>query len=117
MFVSERRRHPRFPTCSHADLRLGLSWCGGKLLDISLRGALFETESAKDGLNGKACRLYISGVVDPINGIVVHSEQGLLGIKFIAISQQAHDALIFVIASSQAGYSLLERDVLDLLKS
>ena len=119
MSMSDRRRNPRFPTCSHADLRLGLTWLSGSVVDLSLKGALFESETASAGLRGKACRLHITNVVEPINGLIVHSEEGLLGIKFIGINQKVHDDLIYVIASSQAApsHSYLEREVPALLKA
>ena len=110
MSSPDRRRYARFPSFSRADLRIGMSWLNGALVDIALRGALFETESASYGLNGRACRLHLPLNLDPINGIIVHSDDGLLGIKFIGITERLQEDLMLIVASSQEEPSLLDRE-------
>ena len=86
-------------------------------MDISLRGALFETDPADYGLNGTACRLHTSSGFGPINGIVVHSDDGLLGVKFIGVTKQTLADLHLIIASSQAELSMLEPNIPALLRA
>ena len=117
MSWSERRNHSRFLSQTGASILLSGKWSAGVLMDFSLSGALFDLTSAHDGANGKACLLRVSECNKLFNGLVVHSKNGLLGIKFIGVGQAEQDVLMRIIDNSQWNNSILDRDIGALLRA
>ena len=119
---SNRRRYPRFPFHSRANIEFRGGSCDGILKDISLNGALFVPDTPQEGMLLKPCRLHIHYVdekpVASFNGIVVHIEDGnLFGIKFIGVGEKERIALIHLMELNLAEPKLLDRDVHTLLLS
>lgn len=117
----ERRQFVRFPFHSRAEVQFRGMSCEGTLRDISLNGALFAfDEVPMDGSFLRPCRLHIryigqdNGVA--FNGLVVHSHDETLGIKFIGVGEKERMALIHLIDLNLAEPALLDRDVPALLK-
>jgi len=123
MSSSDRRRFIRFPFHSRATVQFRGQTCEGTLKDISLNGALFAFDEPQEGSFLRPCRLHVQYLgqqgQDPVasfNGLVVHSVDGMLGIKFIAVGEKERIALIQLIDLNLAEPALLDRDVAALLK-
>lgn len=121
MSLSDRRRFPRFPFHSRGELRMGGAWRKGTLVDISLRGALFSLESTPPESEAKLCALRVfqpcGSQMVLLSGLVVHSGENLIGLKFINLGEAEKAALEQIIDLNLALPRLLERDIPALLRA
>ncbi|MBP9714703.1 MAG: PilZ domain-containing protein [Sterolibacterium sp.] len=121
---SERRQFIRFPLHSHVEVQFRGMNCVGTLQDISLSGALFTYGDTTPCCNAflRPCRVHLdeteheNSLALIFNGLVVHTEDGTLGIKFIGVGEKERKGLIRLFELNQADPILLDRDVPALLK-
>lgn len=120
----ERRQFIRFPLHAHTEVQFRGMNCVGLLQDISLSGALFTCGDSVPCCNAflRPCRLHLGHPDEKdsihlvFNGLVVHAEDGTLGIKFIGVGEKERKGLIRLFELNQADTALLDRDVAALLK-
>ncbi len=120
----ERRQFIRFPLHSHVEVQFRGMNCVGFLQDISLSGALFSYGEAQPCCNAylRPCRVHLGhpdqkdNVHLIFNGLVVHAEDGILGIKFIGVGEKERKGLIRLFDMNQTDMALLDRDVAALMK-
>ena len=120
MSLSDRRRHPRFPFHSRAQLQVGDTELNGTLMDISLAGALFATDRHLDFPAGTKCRLTIyrhrRSSLSALGGEIVYCANHLFGLQFLEVSGEAENELRQLIDMNLAPPRLLERDLAALLR-
>jgi c-di-GMP-binding flagellar brake protein YcgR len=120
MSLSDRRRYPRFPFHSRAQLLLKDLELNGTLLDISLAGALFATDEGLDFPIRTGCQLAIyrhrRSSFSAIDGEIVHRANHLFGIRFLTVGDTAEDELRQMIDMNLALPHLLKRDLPALLR-
>lgn len=120
MSLTDRRRYPRFPFHSRAQLLFGEAAHHGTLLDISYSGALFSPDDHIDVPRLTACNLtiYRSGrpTLLAIGGTIMHQGDHLLGIQFREIDEALGSELRQLIDMNLAVPRLLERDLPALLR-
>jgi hypothetical protein len=80
------RREPRIAVDWAAELRLAAYVAAGRVVDVSLRGALVATPLRLE--RGARVELRIHRYAEPISGVVRHTRAGYLGLEF----DVAHEA-------------------------
>ena len=116
MYANERRLHPRFPFHSKGELRLNNMAYRGKLIDISLFGALFEARLFHlNFVTKENCSLEILQLNDDplstIGGVIAHYRMNLIGIQFVPIDAERQDILRRIGMLNLAPPSLLNRNL------
>ncbi len=114
MFSKERRRHPRFPFHSKAEIRTTATAYRGALIDISLFGALFEARLFHfDFAPREVCTLEILQLNDDalfeIKGVIAHHQMNLIGIQFAPIDIERQHMLRHIGTLNLAPPDLLNR--------
>lgn len=122
MFSDERRRRPRFPFHAKGELSLRLLNHRGRLLDISLFGALFELGLfGLDAVAGDACRLTVLTLGEEslfaVDGVVTHARRNLLGIEFAGLDDERRQWLQRIGALNLAPAKLIDRKLPLLLQA
>jgi hypothetical protein len=120
MSLHDRRRHPRFPFHSRGSLVIDGELHPGTLLDISACGCLFAADGGIRIPVGRDCRVLVRHAprrdLPSFGGILAHCHDHLLGIEFVDISDDAHDALHQIVEMNLAPVRLLERQLPALLR-
>lgn len=122
MFKPERRRIPRFPFHTQAELILGKSYQDATLLDISRGGALIQPRRVDVLHVGMDCTLRVLGSnrrqAFELDAFVVwNREEGMVGLKTTNFGACAEHALSRLIEMNLGSNALLNPDVCALLKS
>jgi hypothetical protein len=93
----------------------------GTLMDVSLAGALFMPDKRIGKIDRSVCRIDIREIsgepVVLLSGIVIHSENQLLVVKFTALSSEQYSALSHEHDMSGNPPELLWRGIAELVKS
>jgi hypothetical protein len=120
MLYTERRRFPRFPFHSRACLNLAGAAYTGTLLDVSLKGALFQSAEAHAAMAGSECRIEILHVGEPgplvVTARLAYQRRDLFGLEFISLDTETWQMLGDVMNMNLAVDSLLHRDLPELLE-
>ncbi|MBV2236038.1 MAG: hypothetical protein KUL75_10915 [Sterolibacterium sp.] len=116
-----RRHSLQLPLLSHAEVEFRGMTCSGLLRDASLSGALFSfSQSPRDSTLLRPCRLHLAddGPVPGtcFNGLVIHVNADILGIKFIGMREKERLALLQLFNHHLVEPCLLDRDLTALLK-
>lgn len=113
----------RLPLLTHAEVEFRGMNCDGMLRDVSLSGALFAfNQPPGDATLLRPCRLHLRGhpaletTIATFNGLVIHAEEGFLGIKFIGVREAERQALLQLFDRHLVEPGLLDRDLSALLK-
>jgi hypothetical protein len=122
MFPDERRRHPRFPFHAKGELSLDFMSYRGRLIDISLFGALFEVGLFELRIaHGDGCRLKVLTLADEslfaVDGMVAHARRNLIGIEFGALDDERREWLQRISALNLAPAKILDRKLPVLLQA
>lgn len=120
MSLSDRRRYPRFPFHSRAQMQVDVREFKGTLMDISLSGALFAVDQPPGFSPGTECRLVIhhrrQHAAEGMRGTIVYCADHLIGIKFLEVDGAAENDLRLMIDMNLALPQLLKRDLPALLR-
>lgn len=121
MLSEERRRNPRFPFHSKGDLCLNYMAYRGKLIDISLFGALFEAKLFQPNITPRDnCTLEILQLNDDtllsVKGVVAHTRMNLIGIQFETVDIERQNILRHIGRLNLAPPNLLNRRLPALLQ-
>ena len=114
MLTKERRQYPRFPFHSRSELRLDFMAYRGKLIDISLFGALFEAQLFQLNFAPcEKCTLEILHLNDDaqfsVEGVIVHTRMNLVGIQFAPVNAERQAILQRIGMLNLAPPNLLNR--------
>lgn len=99
----------------HSPVRLATSDGGAcaRLLDISLRGALLETDSAWQGKPGEECQLYLELAPDVTISMlttIMHVEERHIGLRCTSIDLESITHLRRLVELNSGDPAILDRE-------
>jgi hypothetical protein len=119
MTLTERRRVPRFPFHSRGSLTIRHSEHPGTIVDISVGGALFQSDSRIKTADRADCHIAIyhsdETVILSTIGSIVYSRGTFLGIRFINVDAKAREGLKRIMEMNLGTPKLMGRDLSALL--
>ena len=117
---TERRHFDRVATDKPLGLRLGDRQLQGKVLDISLRGLLFQADGDWYPALGAPVRASVQLDDDPasviqMDGEIAHVEGDRIGLRCISIDLESAGRLRRLVELNLADHRLLERNLVELV--